>query len=152
MPFSFSQTSISNIKSLKKVRLQEVLGDAIGITPIDFAVTCGTRTTEEQFELYKKGRRLIAGRWVIVNKKKVVTYLDGFNERSAHQDGKAFDIVAYVDGQYTYEPQYLYIIAGVILSCAARRGVILKWGATFGKNGDKLKGWDLPHFEQLGHG
>jgi len=42
------------------------------------------RTPNEQFELYKEGRAFKNGKWVVVDKKKVVTGKDGFNNKSRH--------------------------------------------------------------------
>ena len=46
-------------------------------------VHSGFRTAEEQFELYKKGRELIDGVWIITGD--VVTKCDGYNILSKHQ-------------------------------------------------------------------
>ena len=61
----------------------------------DFAVTHGHRTPEEQFELFKKGRSLnMDGKWIITDRKKVVTYVDGYEKKSKHnaEPSKAIDM------------------------------------------------------------
>jgi len=51
------------------------------------------RTTRQQNELYQKGRGLFP------DKKKIVTYCDGYKRRSKHQDWLAVDIVILVNGK-----------------------------------------------------
>ncbi len=62
---------------------------------IDFTVYFGVRTAEKQFSLYKQGRKKVGDAWVIVDKKKVVTYKDGYIRKSKHQSGEAVDIIYY---------------------------------------------------------
>ena len=50
----------------------------------DCSVVYGYRSPEIQFELYKKGRELINGKWVLVDKKKRVTNCDGIDIKSNH--------------------------------------------------------------------
>ena len=65
------------------------------IKVVDFTVLYGVRTAEEQFALFKKGRGEVSDAWVVVDKKKVVTYCDGYLKKSKHQSGDAVDIVFY---------------------------------------------------------
>jgi peptidoglycan L-alanyl-D-glutamate endopeptidase CwlK len=57
-------------------KLQLLAVKVIEISPIDFAITSGLRTAEEQQELYKQGK----------------SKYDGINSISKHQEGKAIDI------------------------------------------------------------
>ncbi|RLG87046.1 MAG: hypothetical protein DRO18_03665 [Thermoprotei archaeon] len=51
------------------------------------------RSDEEQFRLFKKGRKQLPdGTWVIEDKSKVVTYIDGIHKKGKHQRGLAVDI------------------------------------------------------------
>jgi peptidoglycan L-alanyl-D-glutamate endopeptidase CwlK len=50
----------------------------------DCTIIHGHRSKEYQFELYKKGRSFIDGRWKVVKPQHVVTYLDGYNKMSKH--------------------------------------------------------------------
>jgi len=51
-------------------------------------ISQGIRTEAEQLELFKKGRKYVNNKYVIVNKSKVVTY----TLKSKHIEGKAIDI------------------------------------------------------------
>jgi len=63
----------------------------------DNTIVYGARTPEEQFELYKKGRILIKGIWVVVKKNEVVTYKDGTEKKSKHNydPSEAVDAIPY---------------------------------------------------------
>jgi peptidoglycan L-alanyl-D-glutamate endopeptidase CwlK len=78
-----------NDRSLE--RLQGVHPDLISlfmevVAHRDCSVTCGIRTTEEQQALYAKGRS---------EPGEIVTYVDGVQRRSKHQDAMAVDVVPY---------------------------------------------------------
>ena len=55
----------------------------------DCSVVSGLRTQEEQQELYGKGR------WA---GGQIVTYKDGIDHRSKHQEGMAVDVIPYPEG------------------------------------------------------
>jgi len=63
----------------------------------DCTVVFGERTPDEQFDLYRKGRKYINNKWVITDKSAVVTYKDGHLEKSKHnfKPSKAADVVPY---------------------------------------------------------
>jgi len=131
----FSQNSLSKLITVEKV-LQDAFNQAIDLTKIDFGISHGKRTADEQFELFKKGREYRNGEFYIVNKDEVVTYLDGFSKKSMHQYGRAVDIFCYVNGKVTWEPEYYYYVAGLISVIDP----FIKWGGFW-------KWKDLPHFE-----
>jgi hypothetical protein len=147
--YKFSENSINRIESLENQYLKKILYEAIKISPIDFGIPYlgGKRTAEQQFELFKKGRKRIKGRWTVINASKKVTNADGYQTKSYHQTGTAFDVVAYVGGKYTWDSYYMAMIAGTILSVAAKYQIALTWGGTFGKKGNILKGWDKGHYQ-----
>jgi peptidoglycan LD-endopeptidase CwlK len=142
--FKFGEKSLEKLSTVDK-DIQDVFLAAIENSPIDFGISHGKRTTEEQFELWKQGRtQQPDGSWKITGK--IVTKLDGVKLRSRHQDGKAVDVFAYVNNKASYDPIHLAIIAGVVLSEARRRDMSITWGGTFGSK--EFKGWDSPHFEK----
>jgi hypothetical protein len=106
---------------------------------IDYILTCTLRTAEEQLELWKKGRAIENGKWVVVDRKKCVTW----TLNSKHLEGTAFDIAIMVAGKLLWDARLdvdgdgipEYTEAGKI-----GQSVGLKWGGDFG---------DPPHF-QLG--
>lgn len=106
---------------------------------LDFAVISGKRTASEQNALWEKGRD---GFGTIVDKKKVVTYKDGYVKKSRHQGKKAIDIVAFVKGKPNWSKSALSAVAGYIIGFAAARGVGLTGGLKWN--------WDIGHIEMEG--
>ena len=127
-----------------------LMEETISDCPIDFGISYGERTKEEQLELFNKGREQRGGKWVIVDRSKIVTYLDGYNVRSKHNysPSKAIDFIAYVNGKYTFEEKYYIFIAAWILSKANKCNLDIIWGGNFDRDGDIL---DKGTFHDLGH-
>ena len=140
---SFGLKSMTNLQTCHR-DLQTVLHEAI--LYYDFSVVFGHRSTEVQFELYKKGRKLINDRWVVKQANEVVTFKDGTEKRSRHnfEPSKAVDIIPYPSG-WSNKKEFYYM-AGVIMTIAGqalRKGNIeyaITWGGVWQ--------WkDLPHFQ-----
>ena len=121
----------------------------------DNAIVYGERTPGEQFELYKQGRSLIGGRWVIADKKKVVTYKDGTISKSNHNysPSKAVDAVPYpINWKDT---DRMYYFAGMVIATAIRlkdEGKVthnIRWGGDWDRDTevDDQTFMDLAHFE-----
>jgi len=130
--FKLSKTSLKRLEGVDE-KLVEVVKRAIKETKVDFAVAEGLRSAERQNELYKKG----------------YTELDGYERKSAHQLGKAVDIVPYVKEKggalwkiEGNEKEWLEI-GRVMLRSARLLGVDLEWGLTY----NLKKGVDAPHFQ-----
>lgn len=114
----------------------------------DWGVSAGKRTTDEQFNLFRKGRTMITtsegkSEYVVVEPSEVVTNADGYNNVSAHQSGLAFDIYCYVDGKTNYEIGNLGLVATCIFAAASELGEEIVWGG----NWKSLV--DAPHFEVI---
>lgn len=94
------------VKWLK--RMLKILPSGWGVR-----ITHGLRTAEEQNLLFQKGRKkdLETGKWVIVDRGLVVTYRDGYNKKSNHQDrgddglAEAFDFVLLYHGRAIWYPR-----------------------------------------------
>ena len=117
--------------------IQAVMNEAI--KHFDFSVLYGTRTTDEQFELYKKGRKLINGKWTKVSA--TVTNLDGKIKKSEHNysPSRAIDIAPYpIDWNDTKRFDDL---AKVVKQAMTTVGIELQWG------GDWKSLIDRPHYE-----
>lgn len=123
-------------------RLVQVCREAI--KRIDFAVVCGHRSREEQFSLFKQGREERGGRWVIIDRSKVVTYLDGRTKMSKHNatPSRAVDLVPCGrNGKPTWDDTPAFErLASIMLDEARVFGLPLIWGGSW-----KMR--DLPHFE-----
>lgn len=108
-------------------KLIRVIELALTISLIDFGIPAdgGKRTDARQNELFKLG----------------LSKADGYEKKSRHQSGDAFDVFAYVDGKASWDELHLTHIATAILSAASQLEVPLVWGGHF----RSFK--DLPHFE-----
>ena len=110
MHFQLSNRSKERLEGVKKP-LIDVVNKAIEITVEDFGVTEGLRTFERQKELYGKG---------------MSKTLD-----SKHLTGDAVDLVAYVAGDYRWEPVLYYNIADAMRIAAKSLDVSIRWGGAW---------------------
>lgn len=105
------------------------------VEDFDCSVISGFRTTEEQQGLYAKGR---------TEPGNIITYKDGVNKRSKHQEGLAVDVVPY-PSLYSDEDK-LIEFGGYVLGVAKmlkEEGKInskIEWGGHW-------KWKDRPHFQ-----
>lgn len=159
--YKFGSVSKDRLETTHK-DLQTIFNEAIKYTPIDFGISEGFREPERQFELFKLGRRYndITGKWEVVDRRKVVTNVDGYIKKSNHnyQPSMAVDVYAYVPntkGQ-AWTQVNLALIIGVLLSTANRlyeEGKIthkLRSGANWDNDGEFLTDQsfnDMPHVE-----
>lgn len=134
--YSFSQRSKNNLLFIHP-DLVKVMNEAIKNSPIDFIITDGIRSTEEQRKLYNQGRTTPG---------KIVTNADGVNNKSNHQVksdgyGYAVDLYPFYNGSAQLnDAKSLKIISDHIKSIAKELGVNVQWGGDW-----KFK--DYPHFE-----
>lgn len=125
--YKLSKRSRARLDGIKPI-LIEIVEEAIKDSPYDFGIPSfgGLRTAEEQHYLF--------------NKK--VSKCDGYDKKSYHQSGNAFDIYAYVDGKATWNHVYYGPIARHIQKVAKDKfGIELQWG------GDWKSFVDMPHFQ-----
>jgi hypothetical protein len=126
--FKFSKLSLERLNGVDP-KLVTILKIAILLTPIDFGIAEGVRDADTQKKYYDLGK----------------SKLDGTNKISKHQEGKAVDIYAWVNGKASWDPIHLAVIFGVVHAIAKAQGINLRWGATFGS--DNYHGWDTNHIE-----
>jgi len=140
----FGTRSIEKL-STAHADLQKVFNEVI--KTFDCSIIFGHRTPAEQFELFKKGREYQHGQWAVVDKRKIVTYLDGYDKKSKHNHlpSKAIDTWLYpIDWSETEEMKHF---AGFVLGVAKtmlRNGEIeneIEWG------GNWKSFVDMPHFQ-----
>ena len=90
--------------------MENVVELALKYSLVDFGVNEGVRSMARQRQLMREG--------------KTKTF------HSKHLDGSAVDLLAYVDGKYTYEPWDLYVtIAEAMFKAAKELDVKIMWGA-----------------------
>lgn len=142
----YSRLSNSRLDTCDE-RLQELFRSIV--KDFDNKILYGHRTPEKQFELFRRGRRLENGIWVIENKHEIVTYKDGIERLSMHNldPALAVDAVPYpVDWPDT---DRMYYFAGMVMERARNMCIPLRWGGDFDMDTEtKDEAFvDLPHFE-----
>lgn len=130
--FKLSQRSLSRLEEVDD-RMVELAQRAISKCPIDFGIPTsgGFRSPEDQRELFNAKR----------------SKCDGYDKKSRHQSGMAFDVYAYINNMASWDSVHLALIAGSILSEAKDMGLNVIWGGTFGSK--DFHGWDACHFELI---
>ena len=110
MPFVLSNRSLSKLEGVDP-SLVAVVKKAIEYTKVDFAVTEGLRSVERQKELVAAGRSQTMA--------------------SKHIEGKAIDVVAYVNSDISWELNLYDDICDAMAKAAREVGVAIKWGAAW---------------------
>ena len=110
MPFVLSNRSLSKLEGVDP-SLVEVVKKAIEYTKVDFAVTEGLRSVERQKELVAAGRSQTMA--------------------SKHIEGRAIDVVAYVNSDISWELNLYDDICDAMAKAAREVGVAIKWGAAW---------------------
>jgi peptidoglycan L-alanyl-D-glutamate endopeptidase CwlK len=118
MTFKLSQRSLDRLEGVDD-RLASVVKYAIAVTKVDFGVTCGLRTIEEQRQLVAKGASQTM--------------------RSKHIDGHAVDLVAYIGSRVSWELSLYDDIADAMKEGAQQVGLPIRWGAAW--NIPDLRDW-----------
>jgi peptidoglycan LD-endopeptidase CwlK len=122
-----------------------------------FHIVYGHRGPALQFDLYKQGRKLVAGVWTIEPGGKVVTYCDGYQKLSNHnyKPARAVDVIP--DSMNWKDLAAFSFLAGKIIAIADdmySKGEIkhkLRWGGDWDQDGrtDDEKLVDYPHIEVI---
>lgn len=119
----FSKRSIRNLVGVDP-RLALIASRALLYSPVDFGITSGVRTLDQQRQLLAEGAT-----WTL---------------KSKHLDGLAIDVVAFVGGSPSWEFEHYQQIAEAFKRAAAELGYQITWG------GDWATVKDGPHFELVG--
>ena len=117
MGFSLSSRSLKKLKGVDDT-LVEVVKEAINLTKVDFGVTFGMRTLEEQQKLYDSGRSQTM--------------------KSKHLDGRAVDLVAYFGSDISWELNVYDDICDAMAEAARRHTLAVKWGAAWSEGDIRL--------------
>ena len=110
MDFQLSERSLSRLEGVQEPLVQ-VVKQAITTTKVDFGVICGMRTEAEQKVLFDKGASKTM--------------------KSKHLEGKAVDLMAYIDGRGTWELNVYDEIADAMKYAAKLHNVKICWGAAW---------------------
>ena len=117
--FRFSKRSLSNLKGVK-APLVKVAHRAIVLTPVDFGVIDGLRTSDEQRELVRMGASQTMN--------------------SKHLVGEAIDIMAYIGARGSWELPLYHRIADAFKQAAFNEGVKMRWGGAW--HIEDIREWD----------
>jgi peptidoglycan L-alanyl-D-glutamate endopeptidase CwlK len=110
MTFKLSDRSIAKLEGVDET-LVEVVKEAIQLTKVDFGVTFGMRTLEEQQKLFDSGRSQTM--------------------KSKHLEGRAVDLVAYFGSDISWELNVYDDICDAMAEAARRNTLAIKWGAAW---------------------
>ena len=110
MTFALSKRSLDALAGVDE-RLVKIVKRAIEITKVDFGVTEGLRTIERQKALVAAGKSQTMA--------------------SKHIEGKAVDLVAYLDGDVCWELNMCDEIADAMKQAAIEANVPIKWGCAW---------------------
>ena len=108
--FRLSQRSFQKLAGVDAA-LQETVKLAIQKTKIDFGVICGMRTVEEQEALVAKGASKTM--------------------KSKHLEGKAVDLMAYIDGRASWEINVYDEVADAMAEAARECNAAVRWGGAW---------------------
>ncbi len=123
--FKLSTKSLAKLKGVHP-DLVKVVKRAIELTPIDFSITCGVRTIEEQKVLVATGKSQTMN-------SRHLPGADGL--------GYAVDFAAWPDGKVSWELKYYREIAKAFKAAAKELKIPIVWG------GDWKSFIDGPHIE-----
>ena len=119
MTFKLSTRSTGRLGGIEP-DLIEVVKAAIEITKVDFGVTCGMRTVQEQEALVASGASQTM--------------------KSKHLEGRAVDLVAYIGPNVTWALNKYDELADAMAAAAKEKGIALKWGAAWTVG--NIAGWE----------
>ena len=126
--YQLSQRSLDKLEGVDE-RLVKIVCRAIELTDTDFGVIQGLRTEEEQKALVAKGASKTM--------------------KSKHLEGKAVDLMAYVEGRGCWELAVYDNIADAMQQAATEEGVQIRWGAAW--NIADIREWDGTMEEAMNH-
>jgi len=141
---SFSKKGLVRLQTCHR-DIQIVCLEVIQLT--DFSILRGYSSPEEQFNLFKQGRIENNGVWKVQDKKKIVTYKDGYIKKSKHNSAPslAIDIAPYpIDWTDTIRFNDL---ASIVLRTARYLYNTKKITSEIIWGGSWSTLVDLPHFE-----
>lgn len=128
MTFKLSDRSMGRLEGVDP-ELIGIVTRAIELTKIDFGVTCGLRSKEEQRKLVESGASQTM--------------------KSKHLEGRAVDVVAYIGPRITWEINVYDEIADAFKQAADELDVGIRWGAAW--NIYDLRGWDRTMEDAFNH-
>jgi peptidoglycan L-alanyl-D-glutamate endopeptidase CwlK len=134
MKFNFGKTSRANRATIHP-DLQMIMDDALATGIMDFSIIEGHRAKGPQNRYYMIG-------------KSKVKWPDGKHNK---MPSDAVDAAPHINGKISWNKLHCCVLAGIILSCAAKRGIKLRWGGNWDMDGEPITDQDfqdLVHYEK----
>ena len=110
MAFKLSSRSLGRLDGVDE-KLSNVVKRAIGYSTVDFGVIQGLRSVEEQKELVARGLSKTM--------------------KSKHLEGRAVDLMAYLNGRACWEINVYDVIADAMKQAEIDEDVHIRWGAAW---------------------
>jgi len=139
MAFRFSKTSRKRLDTVHPA-LVSIVESALDVGLVAFSVTCGARTEAEQNRLFAQGKSRLpwpAGKHCA-------------GPGAPRELSAAVDLVPITFGQPDWDARVCAFLAGIVMTCAVRAGVKVRWGGNWDQDGDVVRDQsfnDLVHFE-----
>lgn len=128
MTFHLGAGSLTNLEGVHD-DLIRVVHRAIRMTTVDFSVTEGLRSKEDQMALFQSGASRIMN--------------------SRHLTGHAIDLAPWVAGRTRWDWPLFFPIANAMKMASLEENVLIRWGGDWDGDGDTEDETfkDGPHFE-----
>lgn len=126
--------------------LRLLMDDALRLSQVPFQLVQGARSIEQQQAYFDAGKSKINPK-AYADRNKL--YADAKHVTGPGMPlARAVDIVIDVKGK-PYDTAHLCYVAGVVMCVARMRGMTIRWGGNFDRDGEILEQSfdDLPHFE-----
>ena len=128
MSFKLSSRSLGRLDGVDE-KLSNIVKKAIGYTTVDFGVIQGLRSIEEQKDLVARGLSKTMN--------------------SKHLEGRAVDLMGYLNGRGCWEINVYDEIADAMKRAAIEEGVPVRWGAALTVS--DIRTWDGTMEEAMLH-
>ena len=128
MAFKLSSRSLGRLDGVDE-KLSNVVKKAIGYSTVDFGVIQGLRSVEEQKELVARGLSKTM--------------------KSKHLEGRAVDLMAYLNGRACWEINVYDEIADAMKQAAIDEDVHIRWGAAWTVS--DIRSWEGTKEEAMLH-
>lgn len=133
MKFNFGKTSQGKLCTVH-LDLEIIMEDALDTGIMDFSIIEGHRGRTKQNRYYDLG-------------KSKVKFPDGKHNEEPSQ---AVDAAPFINGKVSWNKLHCCVLAGIILACAAKRGIKIRWGGNWDMDNEPITDQnfqDLVHYE-----
>ena len=133
MEFSFGKTSRMNLYTVHP-DLEIVMEDALDVGIIDISIIEGHRGKEKQNKYFDLGKSKV--KWQ--------------NGKHNKIPSSAVDAAPYINGKVSWNKMHCCVLAGIILTCAVKRGIKIRWGGNWDMDSEPITDQDfqdLVHYE-----